>query len=255
MSDLEQAVVNTIVDLAMKRPKKQVTNEEVFKAVTGLQRFSKPRWDSHAPIFESIVMRGYFDVGDKRYELRPYRAQSADRYSIWLWGHEKSPFYMAGFEVVDSGGVISHHLRTEPDEILHQTAVPVERIDGVKGLVRDMHDVAWSEARSDMTPAGLAAPQVGELLRIIILHVPGYDPMEVINPQIVKQRGSRFSQEQCLSLPGIQKEIKRPKTVKVVGLNTDGQRVSVRGPDVMAAVLCHEIDHLDGILITDKGAT
>ncbi|MFP3975884.1 MAG: peptide deformylase, partial [Dehalococcoidia bacterium] len=61
--------------------------------------------------------------------------------------------------------------------------------------------------------------------------------------------------EGCLSLPGIQKEIKRPKVVKAVGLDLDGRSISVKGPDLLAAVLCHEIDHLDGILITDKGAT
>jgi len=98
---------------------------------------------------------------------------------------------------------------------------------------------------------GLAAPQVGILKRVVVIDV-GEGLMELINPVIVKQEGEQTEVEGCLSIPGVAGEVKRPAKVLVEALNRDGEKIKVEGQGLLAVALCHEIDHLDGILFIDK---
>lgn len=99
--------------------------------------------------------------------------------------------------------------------------------------------------------AGLAAPQVGKLLRIIAIEMPEEEPFALINPEIVKKSGERVCTEGCLSLPGYRAEIKRAESVTCKGLDRHGKAVRIKAKDLLAQALEHEIDHLNGVLYTD----
>ncbi len=100
--------------------------------------------------------------------------------------------------------------------------------------------------------AGLAAPQVGVSLRVIVIEVPGEDVIALINPEIIKKKGERVVVEGCLSVPGYQGEVKRAVTVKVKARDRDGREIRITATDdLLAQALEHEIDNLDGRLYTD----
>jgi len=99
---------------------------------------------------------------------------------------------------------------------------------------------------------GLAAVQVGHKVRMIAFK-DDEGANIIVNPKIVKAHGHQFSEEGCLSIPGKVFKTKRPEIVKVTGFNIIGMPMIVRGKDLLAAILCHEIDHLEGILISDIG--
>ncbi|MDR5694969.1 MAG: peptide deformylase [Armatimonadota bacterium] len=98
---------------------------------------------------------------------------------------------------------------------------------------------------------GLAAPQVGEGVRVIVVEV-GDRLLALVDPEIVAAEGEEVGEEGCLSIPGIVAEVKRATKVRVRALNRRGKRVTVDAVGLLARVLQHEIDHLDGILITDR---
>jgi peptide deformylase len=98
---------------------------------------------------------------------------------------------------------------------------------------------------------GLAAPQVGEGVRVIVAEV-GDRLLALVNPEIVAAEGEEVGEEGCLSIPGILAEVRRAARVRVRALNRRGKRVTVDAEGLLARVLQHEIDHLDGILITDR---
>ena len=98
---------------------------------------------------------------------------------------------------------------------------------------------------------GLAAPQVGILKRVIVADV-GDGLTSLVNPRIVWRQGRHIMSEGCLSVPGISLEIKRSQEVIVEGLNRDGEKIQLGAVGLLARVLQHEIDHLDGILIVDR---
>jgi len=98
---------------------------------------------------------------------------------------------------------------------------------------------------------GLAAPQVGVPLRIIVLQMPDEKPVAIINPEIVKRIGEREVTEGCLSVPGYAGEIKRSVSVTVKGLNREGKSIRLKATGLMAQALEHEFDHLDGVLFID----
>ena len=95
---------------------------------------------------------------------------------------------------------------------------------------------------------GLAAPQIGIPLRVIVLQMPEEEPFAIINPEIVRRSGERELMEGCLSVPGYQGEIKRSALVTVKGLDRQGKVMKIKATDLMAQALEHEIDHLNGIL-------
>ena len=136
-----------------------------------------------------------------------------------------------------------------PDERLRAKAKPVKKIDDhVKEIAQELLDRLQIKES-----VGLAAPQYGEMIRLIVIRYRGVEAV-FVNPEIVKMSGHHLVQEGCLSIPHKQFEVRRPKTVKVRGLNLDGQIRSLRGHDELAAIICHEVDHLDGILIDQRGS-
>ena len=138
-------------------------------------------------------------------------------------------------------------VRKDGDEVLRKKAKPVEEInDKITVLLKDMAETMY---RYD--GVGLAAPQVGVLKRIVVIDA-GEKLYELINPVIVSQSGEQNYIEGCLSIPGVYGEVKRPAAVKVEALNPKGETVAIDGEGLLAVVLCHEIDHLDGILYKDK---
>jgi peptide deformylase len=98
---------------------------------------------------------------------------------------------------------------------------------------------------------GLAAPQVGILKRIVVIDI-GEGPLFLINPEIIHKEGSYIDEEGCLSIPGEVGKVERPYKVKVKALNREGKEIVIEGKELLARALCHEIDHLDGILFVDK---
>ena len=98
---------------------------------------------------------------------------------------------------------------------------------------------------------GLAAPQVGILKRVVVIDI-GEGPLFLINPEIIEEEGFYVDQEGCLSVPGRQGEVKRPYRVKVKAQDRKGNEIIVEGEELLARALCHEIDHLNGILFVDK---
>jgi peptide deformylase len=139
-------------------------------------------------------------------------------------------------------------IRTLPDPVLRQKAKRVTKMDGsIQKLVDDMIDTL----RADPNRAGLAAPQVGVLLRVAIIEVPEHELITLINPEIVKKEGERVVHEGCLSIPGYFGEIKRAVTVKVKAKDRDGKQFRLKAEGLLAQALEQEIEHLDGVLYID----
>ena len=139
-------------------------------------------------------------------------------------------------------------IRTLPDPILRQKAKRVTRIDkSVRKLVDDMIDTL----HADPNRAGLAAPQVGVLLRVAVIEVPEHELITLVNPEIVKKEGERIVQEGCLSIPGYFGEIRRAVTVKVKAKDREGKEFRLKAEGLLAQALEQEIEHLDGVLYID----
>ena len=141
------------------------------------------------------------------------------------------------------------NLRYEGDEILSKRAREIEVIDDkIKELAQDMMDTMhkWDGL-------GLAAPQVGVLKRIIVIDLYE-DNMQftLINPVIISQKGTQEVDEGCLSFPNKFGKVERPKEVVVEALDLDGDKVKLQARDLLAQALCHEIDHLNGVVFTEK---
>jgi peptide deformylase len=146
------------------------------------------------------------------------------------------------------GNMAVLQIRTLPDPILRQKAKRVTRIDAsVQRLIDDMIETL----RADANRAGLAAPQVGKLLRIAVIELPEQELITLINPEIVKKEGERIVQEGCLSIPGYFGEIKRAVTVKVKAKDRDGKEFRLKAEGLLAQALEQEIEHLDGVLYID----
>ncbi len=143
-------------------------------------------------------------------------------------------------------------IREEGDPILRKKSREIEVIDErILQLLDDMLDTLHTSKDG----IGLAAPQVGILKRAIVIDLSeegGEGPLKLINPKIVKTKGEQVCREGCLSVPGVLGDVTRPAEVVVEALNEKGEKVKIKGKEIMAVVLCHEIDHLDGILFTDK---
>lgn len=138
-------------------------------------------------------------------------------------------------------------IRKDGDEILRKISRKVEVIDDrILTLLDDMEDT-MKKAEG----VGLAAPQVGVLRRIVVIDV-GDGLIELINPVIVFEGGEQVEEEGCLSIPGIRGKVKRPEKVIVRAMNRKGETVEITGTELLAVAFCHEIDHLNGILFTDK---
>ncbi|WXR61673.1 peptide deformylase [Peptostreptococcaceae bacterium AGR-M142] len=141
----------------------------------------------------------------------------------------------------------TRQIRKVGDDVLRKKSKIVEKIDQkILTLLDDMY-----ETMKEADGVGLAAPQIGILKRIAVIDV-GEGLVEIINPQIIERKGEQIGDEGCLSVPNEYGAVKRPNYVKVKALNRDGQEVIIEGEEFFARALCHEIDHLDGVLFIDK---
>jgi peptide deformylase len=140
-------------------------------------------------------------------------------------------------------------IRVLPDPILRNKAKRVGIIDrSIRKLVADMIDTI----RAAPGRVGLAAPQIGVSLRVIIVAMPGEKPACLINPEIVRKGKEVVVDEGCLSIPGYRGEIKRYFSVTVKGLDENGKPVRLKAEELLAQAFQHEIDHLNGILFIDR---
>lgn len=132
---------------------------------------------------------------------------------------------------------------------LKRTSRKVEKIDNeVLALVQDLKDTLYST-----TGIGLAAPQIGVLKRVIYIDLRDeQEPIVLINPIIVAKVGKEESIEGCLSYPGFEGTLIRPKKITVQGINIKGDKVEYVAEGLLSKAFCHEIDHLDGILYVDR---
>ena len=135
------------------------------------------------------------------------------------------------------------------DETLRKTSKPMQKFDlRLWLLLRDMADT-MNKAEG----VGLAAPQVGILRRVVVIDVGDeHGLIELINPEIIAQEGEQEGSEGCLSAPGRRGYVKRPNKVTVRALDRKGKFFEITGEGLLARAFCHELDHLDGILYSDK---
>ena len=135
----------------------------------------------------------------------------------------------------------------EDEEILRKKSREVTEISPrILTLLDDM-----AETMYHANGVGLAAPQVGVLRRVVVIDV-GDGLIELINPRIVYTKGEVTTSEACLSVPGISGQVTRPEKVICRALNRNGEEFEVMGEGLLARALCHETDHLDGGIYTDK---
>jgi peptide deformylase len=143
-------------------------------------------------------------------------------------------------------------IRLFPDEVLRVRCAPVDRFDGelaalVADLVETMHAAPG---------IGLAAPQVGVTRRVFVVDLSvGEDPAQLrvfVNPRIVAEEGQVADVEGCLSIPDLSEKVERPERVVVEAQDVHGEPFRVEADELLARAICHESDHLDGVLFVDR---
>ena len=133
------------------------------------------------------------------------------------------------------------------DEALRKKCRKVEKFDDkLAALLDDM-----AETMYDANGAGLAAPQVGILRRVVTIDV-GEGLIELVNPEIIDAVGKKVDVEGCLSVPGKAGMVERPEKVTVRAQNRNGETFEITGVEMLAKCLCHELDHLDGVVYVDR---
>lgn len=133
------------------------------------------------------------------------------------------------------------------DETLRKISKPMQKFDlRLWLLLRDMADTMYNA-----DGVGLAAPQVGILRRVVVIDV-GDGLLELVNPEIIETEGEQGGAEGCLSVPGRRGFVVRPNKVTVRARDRKGKEFTVTGEGLKARALCHEIDHLDGVMYVDK---
>ena len=138
-------------------------------------------------------------------------------------------------------------IRYDGDDILRKKCKEVkEMTDRTRTLIDDMFDTMY-----EANGVGLAAPQVGILKRLVVIDVDYEHPYVLINPVIVEKDGEQTGDEGCLSLPGKVATVTRPNHVICKCLNEDMEEMEIEGEGLLARAICHELDHLDGILYKD----
>ena len=138
-------------------------------------------------------------------------------------------------------------IKIYPTKILKQKAKPVGQIDAeIKKLIDDMAETLYAKGG-----AGLAANQVGGLKQIIVVDIGG-GLRVLVNPKIIDKKGKAIMIEGCLSLPGYEINVKRPQKIAVEYLDRRGREQKIKASDLLARVICHEVDHLKGKTLLDK---
>ena len=139
-------------------------------------------------------------------------------------------------------------IHVAPDPILRQKSKRVRNIDGsIHKLISDM-----IETMHDAHGVGLAAPQVGVPLRVVVIELPEQEEIALINPEIVRRKGERVVNEGCLSVPGYVGQLKRAESVTVKGRDKNGKGIRIKADELLAQALEHEIDHISGVLYVDR---
>ena len=137
--------------------------------------------------------------------------------------------------------------RLPGDLVLRQKARRVTTTDSsIQRLIDDM-----IETMQQASGVGLAAPQIGVPLRVVVIQLPDEEPVALINPEMVKRSGEREVVEGCLSVPGYAGDIKRSVSVTVKARDRQGKSVRIKASGLMAQALEHELDHLNGVLFVD----
>jgi peptide deformylase len=139
-------------------------------------------------------------------------------------------------------------IRTLPDPVLRQKAKRVSTVDSsIKKLIADMRETL----HADPGRVGLAAPQVGVSLRVVVIGIPDEEDIILINPEIVRRKGERLVTEGCLSVPGYFGQIMRAESVTAKGRDPSGKEIRIKAEGLLAQALEHETDHLNGQLYID----
>jgi peptide deformylase len=138
------------------------------------------------------------------------------------------------------------------EPVLHTPSRPVEEIDGaLASLFEDMVQTMYAAPG-----IGLAAPQIGVPLRVIVIDLSGGEEpaglIKLVNPEIVDKEGEQREEEGCLSIPNVAGTPVRPARVTVKGLDTEGRERVYTATELLARAFCHEIDHIDGLLFVDR---
>lgn len=132
--------------------------------------------------------------------------------------------------------------------VLHQKAKRVRKIDdSIQKLIDDMIETMYQLGGA----AGLAAPQVGIPLQVVVVELPESGLITLINPQVIKSSGEHEVTEGCLSLPGYRGSIKRAESVTVKGRDRYGKEVRIKAEGLFAQALQHEVDHINGVVYVD----
>jgi peptide deformylase len=142
------------------------------------------------------------------------------------------------------------NIREVGDSVLTKVSKEIKEVDRkLLVLIEDMLDTMY-----DASGVGLAAPQVGVLKRLVVIDISeeGDEPIILINPVILATDGEQTGDEGCLSVPGKVGTVTRPNYVKVKAFNEKMEEFTIEGTELLARALCHEIDHLDGLLYVDK---
>ena len=139
-------------------------------------------------------------------------------------------------------------IRIDGDSILRKICKPVtEMTPRLSQLIDDMFDTMY-----EANGVGLAAPQVGIVKRIVVIDIGDKNPLTLINPEIIETSGEQTGDEGCLSLPGKVGQVTRPMRVVCKALDRDMNEITVTGEGLLARAICHEADHMEGILYKDK---
>lgn len=141
----------------------------------------------------------------------------------------------------------SRKIVTIGSETLRKKSKPVTDFD--KSLAELLEDM--KQTMIEKNGVGIAAVQVGVLRRAIIVEIEEDNFLEIINPEIIKTKGNVCGNEGCLSVPGFFTEVERPKYVKIKAYDRNGKEFEFEGEDYIARCICHEIDHLNGVLFVD----
>ena len=148
-------------------------------------------------------------------------------------------------------------LLTVPNRTLRMESKPIEKIGAkVKAIAETLREM-MAETYNGLIPIGIAAPQIGKLVRMFVYRPNAFsdapDFVVVINPELIYAKGKVILNESCLSIPGKVFSVQRHKIVKLKGLNLDGEQRTFKGRGITAQELEHELNHLDGILIDEIG--
>ncbi len=139
-------------------------------------------------------------------------------------------------------------IRIDGDPVLAKVCKEIKEVTPrTKEIIDDMFETMY-----EANGVGLAAPQVGILKRLVVIDVTGEDPLVIINPKFLEASGEQTGYEGCLSLPGKSGIVTRPDYVKITYMDENMEEQTLEGTGLLARAICHEMEHLDGHMYTEK---